>query len=340
MSFRLAALLMLSVGLAWTAQAFIPAADRTMKAIAEVNRSSKRSQALQLEVTMRIGDRGPVARGELISHPSGLARLELRRAGGQVVRYLLSGRELSGAEDGRRLDRPRPLLQPFFFLQPASEVTLRAALESFDVLSDSIGLATCGEGDCFVIGDPRLEAPLPEPIDPEGLEDGLGDPLDEPMDDATGLADTSEADPALQGPSLIPLEAEADEEGDRLAPRLALSEDALLPRVWVDTKELQVRRIDRASGVFTIFGPIVSFEKLLVPAWFEVHEPGTEKVRFEIDRAVAVNAPPQAFSRKWLLTPPATQPTPAPPSGRGAAADQAAPSAPAPTPGTTARPTR
>ena len=34
--------------------------------------------------------------------------------------------------------------------------TLRAALASFEVLSDSIGLGLCGEEDCFVIGDPRL----------------------------------------------------------------------------------------------------------------------------------------------------------------------------------------
>lgn len=303
---RIAALvsLGLSIVLVVPASAYIPAVERTMKAIAEVNRASKRSEALQLEVTVRIGDRGVVARGELISHPSGLARLELERNGGRVVRYLLSGRELLGAENGRRLDRPRPLLQPFFFLQPASEATLRAAFESFDVLSDSIGLATCGDADCFVIGDPRLAAPLPRP---ETAPDGLGDPLAEPMDDAASEA-------ALAGPSLAPPEeatAQADGGRRRVGPgggRPGIAEDARLPRVWVDTRELQVRRIDRANGVFTIFGPIVSFEKVMVPAWFEVHEPGAETVRFEIDRAVAVNAPPTAFSRKWLFAPVETAP--------------------------------
>jgi len=245
------------------AQAFIPDAGRTMKAIARVNRSSGRSQAFQLELTMRIGDRPPIAQGQLITHPSGLARLELRGYNGRVDRYLLSGRELLGAKDGVRLDRPQPMLQPLFFLQPSSEETLRAALEAFGILSDSIGLAPCGEQDCFVIGDPRLAAPLPE----AAL--------------VSGLAERE----VLEGPELV------------------IGGDALLPRLWVDTEDLQVRRIDRASGVFTIFGPIVSFDKLRVPAWFEIHEPGTDPIRFEVDRAVQMNAPPQAFSRKWLLAP-------------------------------------
>ena len=138
----------------------------------------------------------------------------------------------------------------------------------------------------------------------------------EPMDEA-----------ALTGPSLAPPADDTAQAGGggglfgASGDRLGIAEDARLPRVWVDTRELQVRRIDRSDGVFTIFGPIVSFEKVLVPAWFEVHEPGAETVRFEIDRAVAVNAPPTAFSRKWLFAPvepapggpaPASAPAPAP----------------------------
>ncbi len=277
------------------AQAFIPKSDRTIRGIAKVNKSSGRSKAIQLELTMRIGERDPIARGQLISHPSGLARLELRGFSGRVDRYLLSGSELLGAKDGLRIDRPQPLLQPLFLLQPSTSSTLRTALESFDILSDAIGLATCGDQDCFVIGDPRLAAPLPEPdpdffvleeddvlLDPLGLE---GDEYALATESEETLLTTAAGDEALDGPEL------------------SIPEDALLPRVWVDTDDLQVRRIDRASGVFTIFGPVVSYERLMVPAWFEIHEPGAEAIRFEVDRAVQVNAPPQAFSRKWLLAP-------------------------------------
>lgn len=280
-------------------QAFIPEADRTMQAIAGVNRSSGRSQAIQLELTMRIGDRDPVARGQLISHPSGLARLELRGFNGRVDRYLLSGSELLGAKDGYRIERPQPLLQPLFFLQPSSETTLRAALQTFDVLADSIGLATCGDLDCFVIGDPRLAAPLPEPPPPERVDAiGEGSVLFDPLERSEGLYSlalgTDDA-PADDGTLSL--------QGDLEGPELLIPDDAILPRLWVDTEDLQVRRIDRADGVFTIFGPIVSFEKLMVPAWFEIHEPGAEPIRFEVDRAVKVNAPPQVFSRKWVMTP-------------------------------------
>ncbi len=291
------------------AQAFIPRVDRAMKEIARVNRASGRGQALQLELTMRVGERPPIALGQLITHPSGLARLELRGFGGRVDRYLLSGRELLGTKDGLRLDRPQPLLQPLFFLQPSSEATLRAALEAFDILSDSIGLATCGEQDCFVIGDPRLAAPLPDPVPEPQLTDAdvLEDPLAELTLDPESQAGARElAEPDEEGAG--------DRSGDTLdfleGPDLLISEDALLPRLWVDTEDLQVRRIDRASGVYTIFGPIVSFDKLLVPAWFEVHEPGAEPIRFDVNRAVQVTAPPQAFSRKWLFAP-------ADPSGSG-----------------------
>ena len=294
-----ASLLLLTafVWLPWVpeAQAYIPPADRTLRAIAEVNRASGRSKAIQLELTMRIGENAPIASGQLISHPSGLARLELRGYNGRVDRYLLSGRELLGAKDGLAIDRPQPMLQPIFFLQPSSGVTLRTALDSFGVLSNSIGLATCGDEDCFVIGDPRLEAPLASAAG--GTEafasgDSLEDPLADPMA-VYDLAATEE--PQLDSLGLGP--------GDLEGPDLPIAIEARLPRLWVDTEELQVRRIDRASGVFTIFGPFVSFDKLVVPAWFEIHEPGAAPIRFEVDRAVQVNAPPTAFSRKWLLTP-------------------------------------
>ena len=315
------------------AQAFIPKADRTMRAIARVNRSSGRSQALQLDLTMRVGDRDPIASGQMISHPSGLARLELRGVNGRLDRYLLSGRELLGAKNGEPIDQPQPLLQPYFFLQPSTETTLRAALQAFDVLSDSIGLATCGEQDCFVIGDPRLAAPLPDRerrLSSIDEADVLADPLellaDGEVSEGTIYDLAADAQDGLVGPDgrmhSNGLQALVDLEG----PEMMIPEDAMLPRLWVDTDDLQVRRIDRASGVFTIFGPIVSFEKLMVPAWFEIHEPGAEAIRFEVDRAVQVNAPPKAFSRKWVYAPMTpTNPTPGAGMGSGNTPDAAAP---------------
>jgi len=287
-------------------EAAIPLADRTMNAIAGVNRASGRSQALQLELTMRIGDEPPMGSGELISHPSGLARLEVRSYEGRVDRYLLSGDELLGTTNGRGLSRPRPLLQPFFLLQLASEVTLRAALESFGIQSDSIGLAPCGEQDCFVIGDPRLAAPLPlpAPLPESGV---LGDPLTDLDGTDPDASEGDENDPPSSEAGFLELGGHAElAGGEALGDAPDESQDSTvingrLPRLWVDTQQLQVRRIDRADGVFVVFGPVVSFDRLKVPAWFEVHELGEAfPIRFEVDRAVQVNAPAKAFSRSWL----------------------------------------
>jgi len=301
--------------------AFIPQVERTMKEIAKVNRSSGRAQAIQLELTMRVGQGGPIASAELISHPSGLARLEIRGYRGRVDRYLLSGADLMAAKGGRPIERPQPMLQPFFLLQPSSETTLRAALETFGVQSEWIGLAPCGDQDCFVIGDPRLAAPLPMSEGESAGEalDVLDDPLQIHSVDAGPLRDerdeNEEADTAEFGDG-------SGEDAALAGPTLRLPESESIPRLWVDTKELQVRRIDRGSGVFVVFGPMKSFEKIKVPAWIEIHDPGEKTVRFEVDRAVAVNAPPQAFSRKWLLAPtgpPAPEPASVPiPVGNGA----------------------
>lgn len=148
--------IVLVVGLvsAMLAEAVIPLSGRTMRAVASVNRASGRTKALQLEMSLRIGSEPPIASAELISHPSGLARIEIRGYDGRIDRYLLSGDELVGTRNGEPLFRPRPILQPYFLLQAGSESTLRTALQTFGVRTQSIGLAPCGDEDCFVIGDP------------------------------------------------------------------------------------------------------------------------------------------------------------------------------------------
>ena len=290
-------MLCVAMGVAPTALAFIPDVERTLSAIARVNRSSGRAQAISLELTMRVGDAEPIASGEMISHPSGLARLEIRGYRGRLDRYLLSGAELLGVKDGRPLDRPQPMLQPFFLLQPSTETTLRAALETFGVQSEWVGLAPCGDQDCFVIGDPRLAAPYPS-----SMLEVTADDL-EVLDDPLGTRSVDAGPRGDESTNESEFGEDAGGKSELAGPMLSLPEADAIPRLWVDTQELQVRRIDRANGIFVVFGPMQSFDRLTVPAWFEIHDPEAPTVRFEVDRAVAVNAPPQAFSRKWLLAP-------------------------------------
>ena len=76
-----------------SASAFVPRADRVADAIARTNKADGRAQALRLELNLRIEDGEPVAKGELVTHPTGLARLELRGAGDLVERHVLQGSE-------------------------------------------------------------------------------------------------------------------------------------------------------------------------------------------------------------------------------------------------------
>ena len=48
---------------------------------------------------------------------------------------------------------------------------------------------------------------------------------------------------------------------------------------------------------------VVRFERLMVPAWLEIQEPGQPLIHFDVKRAVRVNANPQAFNSTWLYSP-------------------------------------
>ncbi|MFO0689479.1 MAG: hypothetical protein U0900_12300 [Myxococcota bacterium] len=294
-------------------RAFVPKPDRALAAIAQANLTSGRTQAIQLDLVMRIGDRASLATGQLVSHPSGLARLELRGAGGRVDRYLLSGPELLAAQDGEALANPQPLLQPVFLLQPSSQETLRVALESFGVDSRLIGVAPCGELDCYVFGDPALAAPTVHRLPADGAApDGAGDASGDGMDPADDLARDAESD------RLGRVELEPPREPGRPVARL-----------WVDTETLQIQRIDRASGESLQVGPLVRFERLMVPAWLEIEVPGEPTIHFDVKRAVRVNATPQAFNPSWLTSPI----DPADPTATGGSAPAlAAPAAVPPSP--------
>ncbi len=278
------------------AQAFVPSAERIAAAVVETNVASGRTEALRLQLSLKIGDRPTVASGELVSHPTGLARLELRGTGDLVERHLLQGSELTVSRDGKLLEEHRTFLPPLFILQADSAATMRAALESFDVQPDIVGLAECDETDCFVLGDPTREVPRPEipspvEVEPEAseLEASAETPDRERADDK--LAD-GEA-PSAVSQSDVP---EAGEPQPDAEPRI-------WPKLWVDVESYEIRGIDFAAGVRVRLGPIAVFDKLRVPAWFLIEEPGKTPARFDVVGASLVNASASAFTSAWLFAP-------------------------------------
>lgn len=172
--------LVLVVAAAAPGRAAIPEPDRVAEALAAANRASGRAEPLWFEVALRIGDGDPVASGELASHPTGLARLELRTPTGLVERHLLQGNAYSASRDGRMLENPRPFLPPVFLLQATSGAALRAALQSFGVPASRGALGRVADHDCYVLGGRRLPGPEPElrafPVDPVAAESVPGPP--------------------------------------------------------------------------------------------------------------------------------------------------------------------
>ena len=164
---------LLGFGLLWDAgaQGAVPQRDRIEKAIAKTNASAGRGQAMQIDVLVQIGDRPAVARGELLTDPSGRARLEIRGAGNLVERHLWQGRDSQAARNGEIIVEPRPFLPPVFVLQASSGEGLRNALLSLEVDPAPLGLVECGEEDCLVLGDPEQDIPAPAGPPLAGLEE-------------------------------------------------------------------------------------------------------------------------------------------------------------------------
>jgi len=144
------------------APAAIPSAEKLAGAVAEANKRAGRAKPLLLDVSLRVGDAAPAATGTLATHPTGLARLELRGEGG-LERHLLQGNAYSASRDGVLLPAPRPLLPPIFLLQVDTGASLRAALGSFGVAADEASLGLAADRDCYVIGGraPRALPGLP-----------------------------------------------------------------------------------------------------------------------------------------------------------------------------------
>jgi hypothetical protein len=135
------------------ASAVVPPPPKVAKAVAEANRTARRGKPLLLKVTLTIGEGQPtVATGTLVSHPTGLARLELKSTRGFVERHLLLGTLYSASRNGEVIDSPRRFLPPVFLLQGRSGEALIAAMESYGIASDDGVLGRVGDYDCFVFG--------------------------------------------------------------------------------------------------------------------------------------------------------------------------------------------
>jgi len=289
---------------ALAAHAFVPAPDRLAAAVAETNRAAGRDEAIKLELSMGIGDRVEVGEGELVSHPTGLARLELRGSGGLVERHLLRGTERLATRNGERLDDARFFLPPFFLLQAGSGATLRAALDSFGVAVDVVGLAPCGDLDCYVLGDATRAVPRPPypPIRGLEIEESEREAEPEPEDLAAQIRFTG-------GGTLLD-EREAAERAYIRSTGFESGTPIGAATLWIDLESYDVRRLGSRGGVAVTFGPEAVFGDLRVPSWIRIEEPDKEPVKFDVIRATKVNAPAGAFDEDWLDAPviPASDP--------------------------------
>lgn len=271
------------------ALAFVPRADRIANATAKTNERDARAQALQLDLTLRVADREPIGTGQLVTHPTGLARLELRDASQRVERHLLLGTEHTASRNGEELASPRAFLPPLFLLQVDSPTTLRQALSDYGLDLEAAAIAPCGTGLCYVLGDPSRVAPASDPVAPAGSE--FEDPVAEIQ------LEVAPPPPARGRPA---------------------------PSLWVDARSFEIVRIESVDGVVIELGPLVQFGPVRFPGFITIQEPERDLVRFDIVGVTPVNAPAAVFQRTWLLTPPA--PIPGQPADGGSAAPPGAPS--------------
>ena len=210
--------------------ATVPSSDRIAEAVVDVNQSARRTQPLQFEFRVQIGDRDAVATGHLVVDPGGYARLELRASNGLVERHLLRGGETLAARNGELLDEHRYFLPPLYVLQADSSEELRTLLEGMAVEFDRIGLAECGEEDCLVVGDVGREIPRRGPPPVLGLdlyEEALARTAEEEAAEAAGLSleewqeiNAAQADESAEGQpigELAPESGEPDAAGSALA---------------------------------------------------------------------------------------------------------------------------
>lgn len=271
--------LFFAAGSAW---AYLPSPERIYRAMAAANKADGRDGAIQLKLKLQIGDRPGVATAELISHPSGLARIELRAAGGLVERHLLQGDTVTVSRNGQLVENPRTFLPPLFLLQAQSGPLVLSILESLSVDVESWGLTPCGETDCLLIGDPDQAIARPDPPPLRGLDAWAARRAEPPT--SAPEEDAAENDAGLRAQDL---------EG----------EPAASARVWVERGRYEVRGYADGYGVEIRLGPLAQFGPLQVPAWIQIEEKDRAPARLEVVAAERVNAPGAAFTQEWLFAP-------------------------------------
>ena len=272
------ALLFCLLFVAASAWAYLPSPERIYRAMAAANKADGRDGAIQLKLELQIGDRPGVATAELISHPSGLARIELRGAGGLVERHLLQGDTVTVSRNGQLVEDPRTFLPPLFLLQAQSGALVESILESLSVDVESWGLTPCGETDCLLIGDPDQAIARPEPPPLRGLD---------------AWAASRAASPRSDPPKSEEAPTAEDLGGEAVASA----------RVWVERGRYEVRGYADGHGVEIRLGPLAQFGALQVPAWIQIDENERAPARLEVVAAERVNAPGAAFTQEWLFAP-------------------------------------
>ncbi|MCH2184347.1 hypothetical protein MK280_00585 [Myxococcota bacterium] len=284
---RAAAFGLLSIGLlglSGSVLAYLPSPERIYRAMAAANKADGRDGAIQMKLQLQIGDRPAVATAELISHPSGLARIELRGAGGLLERHLLQGDTLTVSRNGQVVENPRTFLPPLFLLQARTGPLVESILESLSVDVESWGLTPCGEADCLLIGDPARAIARPEPPPLKGLDAWAARRAERGTLDSSKLEANRKEDAST----------EEVLEGDP---------PASSARVWVERGRYEVRGYADGHGVEIRLGPLAQFDKLQVPAWIQIEEKDRAPARLEVLAAERVNAPGAAFTQEWLLAP-------------------------------------
>ena len=300
-----AALAVAVLVLAAAAQAFVPHAERVVQAVAERNLAAGRAQPLRLDLVLRIEDSPPLGSGVLVTHPTGLARLELRGNGGVVERHVLQGGEHLAMRDGQWVAEPRSFLPPLFLLQTSEEVDLRSGLAQLGANLDAVGLAPCGEADCLIVGDPDRTFPRFEPPPPPTPEIplaevlGAGAPEGEPEAEESAMPVVAISEPGIlsilePGPADVDAEAEGEPEPEAIGPWATL---------WVDQLRFEPRRFDLRNGVRVWLGPPALFDGVEMPSWIRIDEPGRRSATFDVISVAPVEAPAAAFSRSWLERP-------------------------------------